>query len=610
MTRMTFPAALAVCALAACSDDASEPESAPARAAEEPNIARLVIQPPPEKAKPTTDEGHFGKKDAPRRSAHAAPKGDPNAPVTSKGFTGGAALFGGGVGTASGMGGLGLRGAAKGGGGYGSGVGALGPIGGRGRGAVVVGAFSGHAGGTGAGLGEAPAEAVGSFQHTGVNPFVTAAEDRLSTFAADVDTASYTLSRRVLLGGHLPPRDAVRVEEFLNYFRYDDPAPKDRPLSATLEVAPSPYAAGRHLLRIGLKGRQVDVGERKPAHLTFLVDVSGSMSGPDRLPLAKRALRMLVDQLRDGDTVALVTYAGHVKLALPHTGLEHKARIHQAIEELDAGGGTGMASGIQLAYEQAARKLDSQSISRVVILSDGDANIGPSTPDALLDLIRGHAKEGVTVTTVGFGMGNYRGGLMEKFADAGNGNHYYVDSLFAARRVFAEELGGTLEVIAQDVKLQVEFDPAQVKRYRLVGYENRDVADRDFRNDKVDGGEVGSGHRVTAVYELELAGEPREGLATLRVRAKKPRGVEASEWKYGLAAHAVRTSFDAASADLRFAAAVVGAAELFRQSPHAQGWKLDDVLRVAQRSAGDRPERLEFVELLRKAKGIDTLAMR
>jgi Ca-activated chloride channel family protein len=443
------------------------------------------------------------------------------------------------------------------------------------------------------------------YRDHGVNAFVTTAEDRLSTFSIDVDTASYTLVRRKLLEGTPPPREAVRVEEFLNYFRYTYPEPEGAPLAVHLDAAPSPFTPGRHLLRVGVQGRRLSVSERKPAHLTFLVDVSGSMQSPDKLPLAKRSLRMLVDNLRDGDTVALVTYADGVKLALPPTGLEHKALIHAAIEDLTAGGSTAMANGIQLAYQQAMKTLDGRSVSRVLILSDGDANVGPASHEDILALIRGHVKEGITVTTVGFGMGNYKDTLMEQFADKGNGNHYYVDSLLQARRIFQEQLGGTLEVIAQDVKLQVEFDPAQVARYRLVGYENRDIADRDFRNDKVDAGEIGSGHTVTALYELELKPGAGEGLATVRLRAKRPRGETASEHAYRFPARALAASFPEASADLRFATAVMGAAELLRHSPHAERWSFDQVLDIARAATpAGNAEREEFVSLLKRARSL------
>ncbi|MDY7231371.1 vWA domain-containing protein [Hyalangium rubrum] len=512
-------------------------------------------------------------------------------------------LMGAGKGASSGpgIGGLGVKGSGKGGGGtaYGSGSATF-----SGRGAmagkkmVVMGAPLSRA----APVADPVANTEG-YQDAGINPFVSAAEDKLSTFAIDVDTGAYTLARRKIHEGSLPAQEGVRVEEFLNYFRYSYPGPTDgSPLAVHMDAAPSPYTQGRHLLRVGVQGKQLSISERKSAHLTFLVDVSGSMSSPDRLPLAKRALRMLVDNLRDGDTVSLVTYAGHVKLALPPTGMEKKALIHAAIAELEAGGSTAMASGIDVAYAQAMKTLDDQSLSRVIILSDGDANVGATSHEEILKQIRGYVKEGITVTTVGFGMGNYKDSTMEQFANQGNGNHYYVDSLMAARRIFQEQLGGTLEVIAQDVKLQVEFDPAQVARYRLVGYENRAIADIHFRDDKVDAGELGSGHSVTALYELELKPGAGEALATVRVRAKKPRGEKATERAFAFSAQALAPTFSMAKEDLRFATAVMGAAELFRRSPHAQRWNFDQVKKIAREATpAGNAEREEFLQLLDKA---------
>ncbi len=504
------------------------------------------------------------------------------------------------VGTAQGMGGLGLRGMGSGGGGvgYGSGLGMSGTSGG-----VLYGA-SGH----GVAVRGDPTASSESYGEYGINGWTETEKDKLSTFSVDVDTASYTVARRKLLEGQLPPADSVRVEEWLNYFRYHYPQPEGGPLSVTMNAAPSPFSSGKHLLRVGVQGKRLAVSERKVAHLTFLVDVSGSMQSPDKLPLAKRALRMLVDALRDGDTVALVTYASGVRLVLEPTGMEKKAQIHEAIAGLQAGGSTAMASGIELAYAQAAKTLDAESVSRVIILSDGDANVGKTSQADLLALIAGKVKEGVFVTTIGFGMGNYKDSVMEQFADKGNGNHYYCDSLFEAKRIFVEQLGGTLEVIAQDVKLQVEFDPAQVKAYRLVGYENRDIADKDFRNDKVDAGEIGAGHSVTALYELVLAPGAGEGLATVRVRAKKPRGVEATERAFPFTASALSARFDQAPQDFRFAAAVMGAAEIFRHSPHAKTWSYSLVRELARSATpAGNAERDEFLALLAQAESIAAL---
>lgn len=455
--------------------------------------------------------------------------------------------------------------------------------------------------------GEPPADKqANSEQYTdyGLNPMTETAKDPLSTFAIDVDTASYTIARRKLTEGSLPPAAAVRVEEFVNYFRYSYAGPSDgRPFAVHMDAAPSPLVPGRHLLRVGVQAKRLSVSERKPAHLVFLVDVSGSMNSPDKLGMAKRAMRILVDNLGDSDTVALVTYAGSTRVVLEPTGIDRKAQIMSAIEELSAGGSTNMGSGIELAYDLAARNLSSSSVSRVIVLSDGDANVGNVSHEMILQTISGKVKEGVTLSTIGVGMGNYKDTLMEQLSNKGNGNYYYIDSLSQARKVFQEQLGGTLEVVAKDVKIQVEFDPEAVARYRLVGYENRDIADVDFRNDRVDAGEIGAGHTVTALYEVELKGTGAERLATVRIRAKEPRGTEAKESAYELMRKAVHQRFEDASADLRFATAVMAAAEILRGSAYAASWNLKDIKSIATAAAGvadpvAQAERREFIDLL------------
>jgi Ca-activated chloride channel homolog len=615
---MRVSAIAAVCVLSACSKPDEVATSAPGADPKPRSVERTVEAPADKKEQPVEARPvELAKAEEKVLKALAV---DPQAtPATAEEYkvVRAEALRASGPKSVSGSAGLGLKGTGAGGGGLGT-LGTSAGIGGLRGGAVNPGAYGGmgsmaagrgsllvgKGGASGFAMARADPQGSESYGEYGVNGWTRTSEDRLSTFAADVDTASYAIARRKILDGALPPESSVRVEEFVNYFKYSYPQPTSGPLSVTLDAAPSPFTKGTHLVRVGVQGRRVAMSERKTAHLTFLVDVSGSMQSPDKLPLAQKALRLLVDNLRDGDTVSLVTYAGSVRVVLPHTGLEKKAQIHEAIESLRAAGGTAMSSGIELAYAQAARVLDGRSLSRVIILSDGDANIGPVSHEANLKLIAGHVKEGITVTTVGFGTGNYKDDLMEQFANKGNGNHYYVDSLLEAKKVFQTELGGTLEVIAQDVKLQVDFDPAQVKRYRLVGYENRAIADKDFRNDKVDAGEIGSGHTVTALYEVELAPGAGEGLCTVRVRAKAPRGVEASERAFPFPASALAERFDGAARDLRFATAVMGAAELFRQSPHAREWNYDALVEIATSAAGDAPERREFVSLLEKARPV------
>ncbi|WP_164015794.1 vWA domain-containing protein [Pyxidicoccus trucidator] len=436
------------------------------------------------------------------------------------------------------------------------------------------------------------------------NPFTLTRDDRLSTFAVDVDTASYALFRRTVQTDMLPHPDSVRVEEWVNYFRYElpEPQPGTGDFHVDLEAAPSPFTPDRYLVKVGLQGRRVAKSERKPTHLVFLVDTSGSMSGRDRLELAKTSMKLAVGGLNEQDTVAITTYAGNVRTVLEPTPAGQREDIEEAIDSLSTGGGTSMGDGLELAYRQAARNAGTGVVSRVVVLTDGDTNLGHNqTADSMLESIRGAVKEGVTLSTIGFGMGNYRDDLMERLANRGNGNCFYIDSEREARRVFQEQLAGTLEVIAQDVKVQVDFEPDAVRGYRLVGYENRDVADQDFRNDTVDGGEVGAGHSVTALYEVELTGEGTR-LATVRVRAKRPGGTEAAEQRFPLERHSVHESLADASADLRFATAVAGTADVLRGARQAADWNLARAESLAEGALDDRPDREEFLSLLRRVR--------
>jgi len=441
------------------------------------------------------------------------------------------------------------------------------------------------------------------YKDYGTNPWVDAEKDRLSTFAADVDTASYTLARRKLLEGSLPVKASVRVEEFVNYFTYKFPEPtSSTPFSVVMEAAPSPLSPGRHILRVGVATKAKSAYERKPANLVFLVDVSGSMRGRDRLDLAKQSLRILTNNLIDGDTVSLVTYAGSSRVILQPTGLQHKAKILSAIDELQSGGSTAMGSGIDLAYAQAAKGLKPGAVSRVIVLSDGDANVGSHTHDELLKMIAGRVKEGVTLSTIGFGVGNYHDQTMEQLANKGNGNNFYIDSLDAAKKVFQEQLGATLEVVAKDAKFQVDFDPKLVSRYRLVGYENRDVADTDFRNDQVDAGEIGAGHQVTAMYEVELTAEGKQSGAPLggvRIRHKAPDGIKATEAAFPMAGGPA-ASFANASADFRFAFATAAFADVLRGGQDADHWSLAQIRDLAKSAAGENKDRREMVSLIEK----------
>jgi Ca-activated chloride channel homolog len=436
----------------------------------------------------------------------------------------------------------------------------------------------------------------------GKNPWVDTSNDHLSTFAADVDTASFTIARRKLEAGELPPAASVRVEEWVNYFKYAFPGPRaGSPFAVVMDAAAHPFEPDRTVLRVGVATRDKTVGERKPASLVFLVDVSGSMSSPDKLGLAKQSLHLLTANLTDKDAVALVTYAGDSRVVLPMTGIDHRAEIDRAIDSLASGGSTAMASGIDLAYDQAIRTVRPGAISRVIVCTDGDANVGTHSHDDMLKLIADRAAHGVTLSTIGFGMGNYKDNLMEQLADKGNGNNYYIDSFEMAKRVFAEQLTSTLEVAAKDVKLQVDFDASLVARYRLVGYENRDVKDDDFRNDDVAAGQVGWGHQVTAMYELELvAGSaPTAPLGLVRIRHKAPEGDRAVEETFAMADGAV-PAMNAASPDLRFAFAVAAFADVLRG---ATAWSLDDIRALAD-GAATNTDRRELVGLIDRARAL------
>jgi Ca-activated chloride channel family protein len=423
----------------------------------------------------------------------------------------------------------------------------------------------------------------------------------------DVDTGSYTFVRGVMRSGMTVSSDAVRPEEMLNYFDYGYAPPSDDGVfAAHIAAAPSPYEDNHLLVRVALKAKEVQ-RERRPAHLVYLVDVSGSMIRHNKLPLAKTSLKLLTNSLQPGDTVALCTYAGGVALVLPPTTTEHRTQILEAIDRLGVNGGTAMEDGMKLAYDLAKKTLVKGDINRVIVLSDGDANIGATTHEAMLKEIKRYRGEGITLSTVGFGTTGYRDDMMERIADAGDGNYSFVDDEAQARRVFVDGIDGILDVVARDVKLQVSMDSRTVKTYRLIGYENRDVADADFRKDAVDGGEVGAGHSVTAMYDVEL--EPialaaaRPEWLTLSVRYKPPLGSEkAKEVTFSFGDDQISPTLEDASDNFRFATAVVGVAEILRDNPHAKTWSLDrvaDVARTVPESAKDRAELDELITLAR-----------
>ena len=457
-----------------------------------------------------------------------------------------------------------------------------------------------------------------AYERIDENPFRPVSVAPLSTFSVDVDRASYSNVRRFLNQGALPPKDAVRIEELVNYFPYGDatPAGRDVPLRITTELTAAPWNPGHDLLRIALRAREVDMRRAPPANLVFLVDVSGSMRGPARLPLVKQSLALLVNELREEDQVAIVVYAGAAGLALPSTPGSDKQRILAALEGLEAGGSTAGGAGIRLAYDVVRRNFIRGGNNRVILCTDGDFNVGVSSDGALVDLIEQRRTEGAFLTILGYGMGNYKDAKMEKLADAGNGNYGYIDDLLEARKMLVKEMGGTLVTVAKDVKLQVEFNPARVRAYRLLGYEDRLLRDEDFANDTKDAGDVGAGHTVTALYEIVRTDAPLDvplpETGTLRyqrppavrapgdellhvaMRYKDPDGAVSR-----LVTHPVSARRRAPSESMRFASAVAGFGMLLRGSPHAGSLSWPRVVELARSARGDDRDgyRADFIRL-------------
>ena len=425
------------------------------------------------------------------------------------------------------------------------------------------------------------------FRHYGVNPFVDTEDDHLSTFAMDVDTASYTVARRFVRDGYLPDPASVRVEEFVNYFDQGYEPPSDDAFAIHVEGSPSPFGGDRHwLARVGLQGKAVAPEARKDATLIFAIDVSGSMAREDRLGLVKQSLRLLVDELRPADEVGIVIYGDRGSVLLEPTDGGEKRAILAAIDRLQSGGSTYVEDGLRLAYRMAAQRVRDGRITRVLLLSDGVGNVGNTGSDSILRQIRSEVEKGVTLTTIGFGMGNYNDILMEQLANDGDGAYHYVDTLAEARGVFVENLVGTLQNIAKDAKVQVDFNPEVVRSYRLLGYENRSVTDEDFRDDAVDAGEVGAGHSVTALYEIKLHPDADGALGVVSVRYEDPDSGEVSEVARAFQRSELETGFEDASPRFQLAAVVAEYAELLRESYWAQDGSLGQVAAEANRVRG------------------------
>jgi Ca-activated chloride channel family protein len=464
----------------------------------------------------------------------------------------------------------------------------------------------------------------------GDNPVKQVADEqqRVSTFSIDVDTGAYSNVRRFLMNGQLPPKDAVRVEEMINYFAYDYPQPEagGDPFRVTTSVERTPWNNETYLLHVGIKGYAPPAAERPAANLVFLVDVSGSMDQPDKLPLLKAGMKMLTDQLRDDDKVTIVVYAGAAGLVLEPTAGKDKAKIKAALDRLQAGGSTAGGEGLALAYAKAKEAKIDGGINRIILATDGDFNVGVTDIGQLKDMVADARESGVSLTTLGFGEGNYNDALMEQIADVGNGNYGYVDSAKEAKRLLADQLSSTIQTIAKDVKIQIEFNPAVVAEYRLVGYENRALNREDFNNDKKDAGEIGAGHTVTAIYEIALKGS--KGLAVdplrygehaderadpnatefafLRLRYKAPDGDVSKLIETPLPISTLKEPA-VAPAEARFATAVAAFGQRLRGGDYIGAFGYDQIAEVAREARGADGEgyRAEFIELVEMAKALD-----
>jgi Ca-activated chloride channel family protein len=459
------------------------------------------------------------------------------------------------------------------------------------------------------------------------NPFKAVGENPLSTFSIDVDTAAYANMRRFINQGQLPPQDSVRIEELVNYFDYGYEPPRgDTPFSAHVAVAGCPWNSDHRLARVGLKGWEMAPGSRPASNLVFLLDVSGSMNTANKLPLLQQAMGLLVEQLGEKDSVAIAVYAGASGLVLPPTSGDNRQAILGALNNLRAGGSTNGGAGIELAYDLATRNFIKGGVNRVILATDGDFNVGTTNRGDLTRIIEDKAKSGVFLTVLGFGMGNLKDSTMENLADKGNGNYAYIDTIREAKKVLVDEIGSTMVTIAKDVKIQVEFNPAEVSAYRLIGYENRILAAEDFNDDTKDAGEIGAGHTVTALYELVPRGvkidlpnvDPlkyqqttsgsraagRGELFTIKLRYKKQDGDKSKLLSFPVTDQG--TSYAAATPDFKFAAAVASFGMILRDSPHKGGSTFDTVLELAEEGRGRDAHgyRAEFIELVKQARSL------
>ncbi|HBB34960.1 MAG TPA: hypothetical protein DDZ80_03740 [Cyanobacteria bacterium UBA8803] len=453
---------------------------------------------------------------------------------------------------------------------------------------------------------QVPEEAKGeTYDRIEENPFLQVSNNPLSTFAIDVDAASYSNVRRFINEGQLPPKDAVRLEELINYFNYEYPQPEgDRPFSVTAEVSAAPWNPAHKLVHIGLQGKTITKENLPPSNLVFLLDVSGSMNEPNKLPLLKSAFRLLVNELRDSDRVSIVVYAGSAGVVLPPTPGNQKDKILNALDKLEAGGSTAGGEGIQRAYKLAQENFINSGNNRVILATDGDFNVGVSSDAELVRLIEQKREQGVFLTVLGFGTGNFQDAKMEKLADKGNGNYAYIDNELEAKKVLVKEMGGTLFTIAKDVKIQVEFNPAKVQSYRLIGYENRRLRNEEFNDDKKDAGELGSGHAVTALYEIiPVKGQSGE-VMQVKLRYKAPEGTTSQLITSNVVDQGL--TLENASNNFKFSAAVAAFGMILRDSQYKGNANFNEVLQLANQSQGEDLDgyRAEFIRLVKGAKSI------
>ncbi|MFW2373032.1 MAG: vWA domain-containing protein [Gammaproteobacteria bacterium] len=468
-----------------------------------------------------------------------------------------------------------------------------------------------------------------NYAHFSDNPLHKVSEQPVSTFSIDVDTGAYSNMRRMLNQGQLPVADAIRTEELINYFSYDYPSShvKDQPFTVTTEVAATPWNKHTQLLHIGLQGYVQDDSQLPPANLVFLIDVSGSMQSQDKLPLLKSGLKLLVKQLDKNDRMAMVVYAGASGVVLDSTTGDQHMVINLALDKLAAGGSTNGASGIELAYQMAAKGFIKGGINRILLATDGDFNVGVTHFETLKQMVADKRQQGIALSTLGFGRGNYNDHLLEQLADVGNGNYSYIDTLKEARKVLVEQMAATLNIIARDVKIQVEFNPAQVTEYRLIGYENRHLNREDFNNDKVDAGDIGAGHTVTALYEITLTGSAGqriddlryqaasirapathgEELAYVRLRYKRPNQDSSQLLEHGVMTSDIQKQLNQTSERFRFAAAVAAFGQQLRGGTYMEDFDYDDILSLARQSRGKdlNAYRGEFIQLVALAKTLN-----